>query len=239
LWLVLERPFDDRSNLAEAYRLVIAGYTEAAVNTAILAATVGALGTVVALGLGAAWSSRAVLPRAIASVQALGWFIMAVLPAPLVAALLEEAFNRPALSSWIYRTPAIMVIGATARFAFVAAVIGWWAASQESREGRAMREIDGALTLTGQWQASRPRWVAAATAAFAVTAVLSIGEVLISAQVQPPGFEALARILLNNMHYQRDDLVVLVAMLLYACAAAAALATTGAIWLGRRRTSSV
>jgi len=88
--------------------------------------------------------------------------------------------------------------------------------------------------LSAQWRASRPRWLAAGVAACTVVAVLSFGEVAVVQRVQPPGAEVLARVLLDNMHYQRSEMVILTARALAVAAAMAAGLLAVAIHVLRR-----
>jgi len=234
-----ERTLDDLIN----------GYGRAAGNTACAAGLAGIAAGVAAIGIAEAFSDRRKSVRAIVTVAAVGWLIAGIIPAVTIAAALEGAYNITFPSfmggestniplrfdEGLYRTAAIMIMGYLARFGFVAVLLGWWLARAEEREMLAMRELDGGTTLVGLWRAWRPRWLAAGGAAFAIVTVLSMGEVSVTALIQPPGFDAISAILLNNMHYQRSEMVALMARILIVLAAGAALAATIVISLFGRR----
>lgn len=178
-------------------------------DTLVIAAVSGAVTAIVAVGLAAAWQDHRRWVRRAADVQAIGWLLAAVIPATTVGVALEAAYNRPGLDAAVYTTPAILVLGALARFGFVAALLARWVSGREPAALRDLRRLDGAETLAGYVLAAWPRLVAAAGAAAAVVAVLSMSELAVTARVAPPRFPMIATAILNAVHYQRPDTVLL------------------------------
>ena len=220
------------------FGVVAEAYARAAANTFLTACAAGAIAAVAAVLFAAAWSGRRRTVRRAAMVLGAAAVFLAVIPAPVIAVLIESLLNTPLLSEVAYQTFAAILCGYLARFGFVAVLLGVWIAARESREERQMREVDGAVSLTARVRAGRPRWLAGSAAAFMIVTVLSMSEVVVTAHVQPPGFDAAAAILLNNMHYQRDAMVVLMAMILFACAFLAAGVAASAMILGSARRRS-
>ena len=72
-----------------------------------------------------------------------------------------------------------------------------------------MRRLDGADTLVAYVIAAWPRLVAAAGASAALVAVLSMSELVVASRVAPPGVPLIAGAILNAVHYQRPDTVLL------------------------------
>ncbi|MHC5029045.1 MAG: SMP-30/gluconolactonase/LRE family protein, partial [Planctomycetota bacterium] len=89
-----------------------------------------------------------------------------------------------------------------------------WLADREPVTLAALRRLDGASTLRGVVAAGGPRLAAAGLATAAIGLILAIGEVPVTARLQPAGFEAITASILNAMHYQRPD-IVLVALLAF------------------------
>ncbi len=191
----------------------------------LIACATGIICAVVAAGLFAMWQDRRAWVRAIAHLQAVSWIIAAALPGTLIGAALIAAFNRPwpLIGDALYLSPVIIVIGHTTQFAFIGALLGYWLAVREPVQLRELRALDGAGTLTGLWRTARPRMLAAGAAAFTVALVLSSSEIPITAQVRPPGFDAITTSILNDMHYQRPQTVILAAGAYVLMAAAAAI----------------
>jgi hypothetical protein len=62
--------------------------------------------------------------------------------------------------------------------------------------------------------AAWPRLLAAAGASAAVVAVLSMSELVVAARVAPPAVPLIAGAILNAVHYQRPDTVLLAVLAL-------------------------
>jgi ABC-type Fe3+ transport system permease subunit len=207
LVLLLVQPLD-----FAMLRTLSAQYGRAGVNAAFAAAACGVLAAVVAIAFIIATDDRRAAVRHAAMLMAVGWAMLAAFPAMIVSLGVIRGWNRPAIDA-VYDSPAIVVIALAGRFAFVGACLGMLMSRQEPREIRALRAIDGAFTLRAWWRAARPGWIAGAGAAFAIVFALSIAEVDVAGRVQPPRFETIARIFLDNMHYQRNEMVRFMAVL--------------------------
>jgi sugar lactone lactonase YvrE/ABC-type Fe3+ transport system permease subunit len=208
-------------------------YGRSVTNSLVLALIAAGLGAVVALGLATAWSDRRPWVRRIAHIQA----AVALVPGTIAALALEAAYNVP-VALWtgdgqpftvadaVYRNESILVLGSLARFGFVAALFGRWIAVREPRSLADLRRVDGAETLGGFVRAAGPRLAAAGVASIAVILVLTLSEVPVTARVHPPGSDPLVVLLLDVMHRQRAEPIVMVAMIFLIVALIAALLTT-------------
>jgi DNA-binding beta-propeller fold protein YncE len=212
-------------------------YGRALADTIMVAAACGALAAIVACGLALMWQDRRRWIRVAAHVQAVGWLLAALIPATLVAAAHESAYNRGPLADFVYRSPRMLVLGHLSVFGFVAALLGRWAAQREPAIVHDLRLLDGADTLRGQLIAAGPTLLSAAVATAAITAVLSLSEIALSGQLAPAGFELLAPIVLNALHYQRPETVALATVATIGLALVAVLAAALA-WTTLRRFST-
>ena len=204
-------------------------------NTVAMAVASGLVTVVVVVGLAAAWQDHRRWVRVVADAQAIGWLLGAVVPATSVGVALEAAYNRPGLDAIIYTNPAILVLGYLARFGFVAALLARWVSLREPRTLRDLRRLDGADTLVAYVVAAWPRLLAAAGAAAAVVAVLSMSELVVAARLAPPRFPLIAGAILNAVHYQRPDTVLLAVLALVGVALAAGVAAVAMFTPLRRR----
>ncbi len=204
------------------------------VNTIALAAACGAAAVLVAVGLSATWQDRRPWVRAAGGVQAGGYLAAGLVPGPLVASAFEAAYNRPGLDGMLYTTPAILVLGNLARYGFIAALLARWVTVTEPRELADLRRLDGALDLPGYLLSAWPRLLAAGGAAAALVGVLSMGELAVTARLAPAGNALIASAVLNAVHYQRPDSVLLATVVLMAIALGAGLAAAAA-WAPLRR----
>jgi DNA-binding beta-propeller fold protein YncE/ABC-type Fe3+ transport system permease subunit len=213
-------------------------YQRGITNTALLALGCGALAALVALGLAMAWQDHRRAVRTAAHIMAIGWLLAAALPATVVATAIESAYNTALLRDMFSGTPAALLLGHLASFGFVGALIGRWLAMGEPDSLADLRRLDGAQTLGGFIIALRPRIIAAVIAAAALGAVLSLGEIPLTVRLQPPGFEALAQTVLNDMHYQRPQAVMVAVASLVLLAVLASFAATMVWSLARRRAAA-
>jgi DNA-binding beta-propeller fold protein YncE/ABC-type Fe3+ transport system permease subunit len=197
-------------------------YGRDALGSVRLAAVSGAVAAVVAIGLAMAWCDHRPWVRRLAHVQAAGWLVTALLPGTVVGVGIEAAYNLPGLADAVYRRPAVLVLAHLARFGVVAALLGRAAAAATPRALDDLRRLDGAETLRGFLGATRPQALGAAVASFAVVLALGLGEVPVTARVHPPGSNPLVMIVLNDMHYQRPQTVIIAVLLLMVVAALAA-----------------
>ncbi|MHC5023775.1 MAG: SMP-30/gluconolactonase/LRE family protein [Planctomycetota bacterium] len=235
-------------------------YGPGLVHTLLAAAGGAMLAVIVAGGLAIGWLDGPRWVRQVSHGMAVGWLIGAAVPGTVVAVALEAAWNRSlilwsgaeaagqslgggavqseaTLASIVYTSPVILCLGSLARFGFVAALLARWVAAREPRELADLRRLDDAGTLRRQVQASRPRLLAAATATLAVVFVLGVGEIAVTAGVQPPGYDLVTTSMLNDMHYQRPQTVMIGAtvfvLIATAAAVVAAIVVAGQRTLGR------
>jgi sugar lactone lactonase YvrE/ABC-type Fe3+ transport system permease subunit len=203
-------------------------------NTVAVAAAGGLAGAVVAVGLAATWQDHRRWVRRAADVQAVGWLVAAVVPGVVVAVAGEAAWNRPGLDAAVYHTPAVLVLGYLARFAFVGALLARWMTLNEPRVLRDMRRLDDAVSLAGWLRATWPAALAVGGATGAIVGVLSMSELAVTARLQPRGFATMAQAVLPAVHYQRPDTVLLATLGLIGVGLAAGFLAVGAWWPLRR-----
>lgn len=192
-------------------------------DSALLAAAVGACGVVMALAtwivLGADAQRHPRRERLVAAV--LGALVFsAVLPGVLVGAA-----QRAATDWW----PAALadgwwplVLAHVGRFGFLAVLAGMVLALGEPREHRMMRLHDGAATLGGLWRTRIRPGLGALAGLGLVMGALSIQEIEAAVVLQPPGMRSLPRVLLEQLHYLRDQQLAAAAINLTLVAGAAA-----------------
>ncbi|MHC4991433.1 MAG: SMP-30/gluconolactonase/LRE family protein [Planctomycetota bacterium] len=250
------------SNLAgpAQVRQFVGLYHEGLLHTLGLGIGCAGLAAVVAVGLGGLWQDHRPAVRGLAHLLAVGWIVGSLVPATVTAAALEAAYNIPVVllqntqntaqngsealaggaalsditvADLLYRGPAVLVLGHLARFGIVAVLLGRWLARQEALRQGDMRRLDGAESFRGWMESAWPRLRAAVAATVSIVLVLSVGEVALTAQLQPPGFDVIATTILNDMHYQRPQTVMVAALLFVLLAVLAAVVTVLA-WAPRR-----
>jgi len=163
----------------------------------------------------ALWQDERRWVRFLANVMAAGWLIIAVMPGTIIGLALEASYNRGSLAQSVYTQPLILIIAHVACFGFVAALLARWAALREPQHVQDMRRLDGAQTLAGIVQSTWPQLLGTAVATLAIVFVLAMGETPVTATVNPPmraGHGPLALTLLNDMHYQRPQTVMIAAL---------------------------
>ncbi len=225
-----------RDNGLEPVQQFAGYYGEGVVNTLGVAFATGFTAALIALGLTMMWMDHRPMVRGLAHIQALGWLIFGSIPATIAAMSLETAYNRPGvLHTLVYSTPVVLILGQVGRFAFIGALIGRWLAMREPAELRDLRRMDQAGALLPFLKATWPRLSAATFATFGIAAVLAAGEITLTNGIRPAGFDVLAPSVLNAMHYQQVDTVLLAVLgqLLLAVLVAAAL--MGMLWRSNRR----
>jgi len=144
--------------------------------------------------------------------------LAALLPAELMAQLLVQLFNRPGIAGWLYDdTPTVWVLGIVARYGIFAAAIGWYSARRIPMDLVRQARIDGADDSSSCLAAVRP-WVGRPiVAAGMLLACLSLSEVAASLVLIPPRFGgSLAVAIDNQMHYGRNQDVIVTTMMLLA-----------------------
>lgn len=206
------------------------------VNDVVFAFITGLLALVVFVGLTAMWLDRRAFIRRLATAQAACWLLAAIVPSTVIAQGYVAAYNREllALDELVYRTEAIVVLARLARFAVLAALAARWAASSEPPERVMLRELDGAGTIVGLWKALRPTWMLTGGALVLVTTFIALGEVPVTVRLAPPVYDPIARVILNALHYQREDFASVMAVLLIAGGGAGAMVIAAIAVLRRR-----
>ncbi len=107
-----------------------------------------------------------------------------------------------------------LLLAQTARFAFLPVAAGLWTALSESRDLRDSRSIDRATSWRGWWRGRGSAALAPLALAALATAMLCLQEIEAAVQVYTPGVASLPRLLLNYLHFARDeDLSAAVALL--------------------------
>jgi ABC-type Fe3+ transport system permease subunit len=199
----------------------------------LVAAAVGAISLVITCTV---WQGLSTRRRAgLVMFCARAFLIAGIIPGVLVGSALSLAANATDATSGLADSPWIVVLGHTARFGFVPALIGCWLAAIEPRQERDLRALDGALNFKGWAGACLPVQAGALVAAALAAAALSLHEIESAVVLQPPGSPSLAQLLLNDLHQLRmQDLsaagVVLVAGGLFV----AGLAALGTWWTARQ-----
>jgi sugar lactone lactonase YvrE len=159
-----------------------------------------------------------------------GWLLAALVPGTVYALALTVAFNVSWTAEVIYDTPAIVVLAEVGRYGAMAAIIGRVCAVREPQERQLLRLSEGG-TWNGMLAAMAPHAAGAALAAGLAVAALGAGEVVVTARIEPPGWDWAAGALLNAIHYQQPDAVLGTLLALGVLAAVAALVLA----LGLRR----
>jgi ABC-type Fe3+ transport system permease subunit len=99
----------------------------------------------------------------------------------------------------------VLVLAHAARFGGLGVLGGWLLARSEARAQSDARHIDGGAGLRGWWLAAvQPRARVLVGIALA-TAALSFHEIEAAVILQPAGTDSLARVLLDNLHFLRDQ----------------------------------
>jgi len=147
--------------------------------------------------------------RTPAAIAALALVAIGVAPATITALAAEAAYNRAGLGA-LYDSPAVVVLVLAARALPVAVVVAMLLAAREAPSARRLRALDGA-TLRAAVRGLRGELVLSASAAFAIAFAWSVSELIASGRVAPPGLRWIATDVLNAIHYQRPDTVMLAA----------------------------
>jgi sugar lactone lactonase YvrE/ABC-type Fe3+ transport system permease subunit len=194
--------------------LASAGGIEAIMGSLGIAVVVGPLAGLCCAGLALGWVSRDRRLRGLATAQAFGWLVGALMPGTIVAAALGAAYNRPGVG-FVYNSMLIVVLAHLVRTAVPMVLLARYAAARMPTDLRDMQELDGVRGLVGRWQASGRYLAGPALVAGVLAGVLSLGEVATTVPLLPPGRSMLGALLLNQLHYARDEVVLVTCLLLY------------------------
>lgn len=134
----------------------------------------------------------------------LGSFAMtALLPATLVAVGVESVWNHEATSA-IYDGPVALLLAVSARVGIAACLIGTLTANAMPR----LLSQDQPRRIADAFRAMRPGLLRAFLVGGVASGALAVGEIPVTARIQPPGFPTITSALLNAMHYQYVDSVL-------------------------------
>lgn len=183
----------------------------AAANSLQLACMAGVLGAVIAVAHFALAAGNRLWRTTGFTLFAL-WLAVGCVPGTLIALVQLHAWHSSGMS-WVVDQASIgTLLGELCRFAFAAALIGTVAGTYFRRDRELQDQIAlEPLTFRGYCRLARGTLLILAAVAFAVTATLAAGEVVIAGRLQAPGAELLASSLLNAIHYQ-DAAGVLLAL---------------------------
>lgn len=169
---------------------------------------------------------RNVLARSAAYALVGGFTVAALLPPALVGEAFALAYATvPALrDSWL-----IISLCGLARFAAIALLATFWIAGRGDGGRLAMARVDGADWPTAFFRVALPGQARQATIVLACVAMLSVTEVGAVQLIAPPGVGSLARTLLNEIHFGRNDEVIALLLSVQAAAALVAVASTSLV----------
>ncbi len=190
--------------------------------TLAVAAAAGGLAALLAGALAMAWEARSRLVRWGLGLEAIAWTVAAGMPSAVLAAAVIELWNRPGVD-WVHRSPAILVLGLFGRFGLVAPATAWWLSRRRPLDERRLAAIDGPRRFGEMFRIERARIAAAMLGTFAAVFSLSLGEVALSSRLAPPGDAWLATAILNAIHYQRGETVLIAAFAMVLVGAIAAI----------------
>ncbi|MFM7260143.1 MAG: 6-bladed beta-propeller [bacterium] len=162
-----------------------------------------------------------------AAVAALGGLV----PGAVLVAAVESAFNRE-FTAWIYDGPLVVVLILAARAALVAPIVVIASLLAEPRHARDLRALDGE-GFRAIFRTDRRAIRRTALATFVLALAWSLGELTASGRLAPPGLAWIATDILNAIHYQRPETVLLATLALVVVALVGAWIATGLLrrWL--------
>ncbi len=120
----------------------------------------------------------------------------------------------PRLMPLLADSTALVVLAHSARFAFVAGLIGLRLAAAEPADRRDARLVDGGTGLMGWARSVGGQAIQPLVGVALIGAVLSGNEIEASIMVAPPGFDTLARRLLDYLHFSRMEELSVASVLL-------------------------
>jgi DNA-binding beta-propeller fold protein YncE/ABC-type Fe3+ transport system permease subunit len=211
-----------RLDLAADLPLFMRLYGTALLNTLAGSIAVGGLAALVAAGLTLRLLSSSPSVRRFAELESVAWCVAAVTPATAIVAAAVLAYNR-AFTALLYDSPGAALLGQLALCGAIAALAARHAAAGVPQERVQAIALDGGGLSRGLLLGARPAVVAAAMTAFAIASVLCLGEVVVGARLMPPSMPVLATSILNAVHYQNPETVMLAAMLQVLAALAVAI----------------
>jgi sugar lactone lactonase YvrE len=187
-----------------------------------LAGTVGSLLGIGALGCRMWSESDRPVARLLGRGVAAATLLLACIPATVLAIAHEALWNNQVFGAWVYDTPLILILALLTRLGVVAILASALVARRPMVDR--LVAIDRPQRLGTWWRIRRPEWTAVAIVAAVVGASLTLSEVALSGRLVPPRMQLLATSVLNAIHYQQPETVMIAsggALALGALAAAA------------------
>jgi len=138
-------------------------------------------------------------------VTAATMFLGGLMPGTLIGSAINRAWNSSAVPPWLGASQMIVPVAHLARFGYIAVLVGWWVAREESAERRDLRRVDGATGMLGWLRACLAAQWQPVVGTAVLLFVLSFHEIEATVQVQQPGQHALAQQLLDWLHMARDE----------------------------------
>jgi ABC-type Fe3+ transport system permease subunit len=173
---------------------------------------VAVFATALRLAFDAVPTGRRNAAMTIAIVAAAAGALGGLLPGAVLVSAVESAYNRD-LTWWIYDGPVVVVLILAARAAVVAPIVVVASLLSEPRHARELRALDGegfgAILRTDRRALRR-----SASASFILALAWCLGELTASGRLAPPGLAWIATDVLNAIHYQRAETVLLAAIAL-------------------------
>jgi len=214
-------------------------YQGSAWQTLRTASVSGLLSALVLIGLVLAWQSGSRTIRWLALTMSISWLFLALIPGTLTGIAIHSFATTPFFANGLHLIgPSfVLSLGHLAVFGFVAVLLARWAVATEPRDLRDLRQADGTMGFSQFVRAQYPRLLVAAMPTAIITFVLAVGEIPVTAMVNPPhrvGAGPLALSILNDMHYQRPQTVLVAAMGMMILALVAAAAMTMIIIISRK-----
>jgi DNA-binding beta-propeller fold protein YncE len=203
---------------------------EAAVSSVAACAAAAAICAAFALSVRVLLADAAPIGRPIAKVAVALALGTSLLPGTVLALAFEAGFNHDA-TAFVYDSPLVLVLALAARTLGVGALVALLLAGREPRSAARLRALDAA-TAGAAWRTFRAEALAVLLVSLPVAFALALGELCASGRLVPPGMAWIATDILNAVHYQRPETVLLAAATLLVVALPAAF---GVLWALRSR----
>jgi DNA-binding beta-propeller fold protein YncE len=202
--------------------------------TSLRDAIISGLGAVVIMIMAAACFVRS-STRWIGHFWGLSLLVVMIVPAAVVVAWLGAGWRSP-LPIWlgggggIESSSMIMFIAGLVRNGAIAVVMARVVIDAEPPAIAALRRLDGAEGVMAVLATNRRRVIAAAVGTCLLVSVLSLSDVAVMAPLAPPTVHGhLSSTLLNAMHYQRPEIVVIALRWMVVIGVVASLVTVAAV----------
>lgn len=188
----------------DAFRSFLRAASPGIVASLRVALAVGAAGAILSVGAYLAASSTRAHRRFVRVLLAV-LLAAGLAPGILVGVALFHACDALPFTRPLVATPALLVLGHLARFAFLPVLIGLALAHAEPRDLAELRTLDAPRSLADWWRAALAPHAWAFAASGVLVALLSLYEIESSIVLVPPGPASLPQTLLNYLHYARVD----------------------------------